>query len=279
MFRIDSHQHFWKYNAARDNWITDEMKIIRNDFLPPDLQTEMQRAGVGGCVAVQASQSEEETIFLLSLANEYSFIRGVVGWTDLCADDVEKKLQKYAESKIIKGFRHVLQSEANRALMLTPEFMKGIKKLQLFNFTYDILILPDQLQYLPEFLRQNPEQKFVIDHMAKPDIRHNKIEDWKKQIALAAQYPNVYCKISGLATEADWENWQPDDFTTCLDIVWEAFGANRVMFGSDWPVCLLATQYKQWTEVLENYTSSFSQSEKENFWGKNAALFYNLFDI
>ena len=279
MLRIDSHQHFWKYNAVRDSWITDEMAIIRNDFLPLDLQTEMQGAGIGGCVAVQADQSEEETQFLLSLAGEYSFIKGVVGWTDLCADDIGERLQEYEKIKMIKGFRHILQGETNQAYMLTPKFMKGIKKLRLFNFTYDILILPDQLQYLPELLQQNPEQKFVIDHLAKPDIKHNRTDDWKKRINLVARHPNVWCKISGLATEAGWHSWQPEDLTPYFDIAWEAFGANRLMFGSDWPVCLVATGYKEWVNVLENYTATLSEAEKDNFWGKNAASFYNLADL
>ena len=205
MLRIDSHQHFWKFNPVKDSWITDDMSIIRRDFMPADLHAEMQDGGVFGCVAIQADQSEKETEFLLSLATGFPFIKGVVGWVDLCANDIEEKLQQQAKEKKIKGFRHILQGETNPSFMLTPAFINGVKKLRSFDLTYDILIFPGQLQYLPEFLQQHPEQKFVIDHIAKPDIKHNKTEDWAKKINLVAQFPNVWCKISGMATEAGLE--------------------------------------------------------------------------
>lgn len=276
--RIDAHQHFWKFDAVRDNWITDEMNAIRKDFLPSDLQPELQRENIDGCVAVQANQSEEENEFLLSLAYENKLIKGIVGWVNLQADDIEERLFFYAVKKIIKGFRHVLQGEANRALMLTPSFSKGIAKLETFGFTYDLLILPDQLKYLPGFVQQHPEQKFVIDHMAKPDIKSGEIEDWKKEIRLVAQQPNVWCKISGMVTEADWKAWLPLHLTPYLDVVWEAFGADRIMFGSDWPVCLVASSYQRWVAVMKEYTATFSDDERAMFWGKNAVSFYGLED-
>ena len=275
---IDAHQHFWKFDPMRDSWITDDMNAIRKDFLPADLLPQLQRAGVEGCVAVQADQSEAQNDFLVSLASENDFIKGIVGWVDLRSADVEARLSFYAAEKKIKGFRHVLQGETDRALLLTPSFMNGISKLKLFGFTYDILILPDQLPYIPQFAQQHPEQKFVIDHLAKPAIKYSATEEWRKQIALAAQQPNVWCKVSGMVTEADWKAWTPQHLTPYLDAVWDAFGADRVMFGSDWPVCLVASTYQRWTDVMKAYTASFSDDEKDRFWGNNAISFYNLSD-
>ncbi len=276
---IDSHQHFWKFNPIRDSWITDDMSAIQKDFLPQHLQPELERVNIDGCIAVQADQSEEQNDFLIALANENDFIKGIVGWVNLRANNIEERLSFYAAEKKLKGFRHVLQGEANRALMLTPQFRNGISKLKRFNFTYDILIFPDQLQYLPQFLQQHPEQKFVIDHMAKPEIKNNNIDDWKKEIRLAARHPNVWCKVSGAVTEADPKAWQPQQLTPYLDVVWEAFGAERLMFGSDWPVCLVASSYGQWMSVLKDYTASFSEDEKRKFWGETASSFYNLTSV
>ena len=275
---IDAHQHFWKFDPMRDSWITDDMNAIRKDFLPADLLPQLQRAGVEGCVAVQADQSEAQNDFLVSLANENDFIKGIVGWVDLRSADIEARLSFYAAEKKIKGFRHVLQGETDRALLLTPSFMNGISKLKLFGFTYDILILPDQLAYIPRFAQQHPEQKFVIDHLAKPAIKYSATEEWRKQIKLAAQQSNVWCKVSGMVTEADWKAWTPQDLAPYLDAVWDAFGADRVMFGSDWPVCLGASTYQRWTDVMKAYTASFSDDEKDRFWGNNAISFYNLSD-
>ena len=276
MQKTDAHQHFWKFDAVRDSWITDEMEVIRKDFLPHHLIPELQAANIDGCVAVQADQSERETAFLLSLAKENDFIKGIVGWTDLSAENVEERLSFYASEKKIKGFRHIMQGEANKALMLTPRFMNGIAKLKQFDFTYDILISRDQLQYIPEFVEQHPYQKFVIDHLAKPSIKNGDSEEWKKQMHLIAQLPNVWCKVSGMVTEADWNAWQLLQLAPYLDVVWEAFGANRLLFGSDWPVCLIASSYQRWVSVMEEYTAPFSNDEKEKFWGKNAMDVYHL---
>ena len=278
MLRIDSHNHFWLFNKSRDSWITDEMSILRRNFLPSDLDTEMRAANMNGCISVQADQSEEETRFLLSLANKNPFIKGVVGWIDLCADNVEERLLYYAEEKKLKGFRHILQGETDRAFMLMPSFNKGIAALHTYGFVYDIIIHPDQLPFIHQFIKQHPQQKFVIDHIAKPNIKAKEINDWQTYMRRVAQFPNVYCKVSGVATEADWKRWQPADFVPYLEVVWNAFGAERVMFGSDWPVCLLATSYQRWIHTMEEYTASFSEDEKEYFWGKSASVCYNLAD-
>ena len=273
---IDAHQHFWKFDAQRDSWITDDMAVIRRDFLPHDLLPQLQEADMDGCVAVQASESEEENEFLLSLAAENNFIKGVVGWVDFCADDVEERLSFYAQNQTMKGFRHILQKEANRAFMSEPEFTKGIAKLNQFGFTYNILILHDQLPFIPKFIQQFPEQKFVIDHLAKPDIKKGEIKIWQKQMKEVAQHQNVWCKVSGMITEADWKTWQAEHLTPYLDAVWEVFGANRLMFGSDYPVCNVAGSYSQWVNILKAFTAQFSEDEKAAFWGKTAISFYNL---
>lgn len=274
--KVDAHQHFWIYEATRDSWITPEMSVIQRDFLPEDLLNEMEQAGIGGSIAVQTRQSEEENTFLLSLAAQHAFIKGIVGWIDLQAADVEDRLIFYSKEKKMKGFRHVLQGDAHRALMLRPAFMNGISKLAQFDFTYDILIYPDQLQYVPKLVQQFPEQKFVLDHLAKPYIKKREIAQWKKDITAVAQYKNTWCKVSGMITEAEWNHWQARDLRPYLDVVWEAFGAKRLMYGSDYPVCLVAGSYLQWVDVLKKYTSGLSSHEQALFWGRSAIGFYNL---
>ncbi len=276
MNRIDAHQHFWKFEPVRDSWITDEMKIIKKDFLPGDLYPLLQQNNLDGCVAVQADQSDEETRFLIELANENDFIKGVVGWVDLKANDIEKRLEHYKQFKIIKGFRHVLQGEQDRKFMLNAQFKNGIGLLKKNNYTYDILIYIDQLKYIKELVASFPEQKFVIDHLAKPAIKSRSIHEWKSDISAVAKYENVYCKISGMVTEADVNNWKQQDFIPYLDTVIEAFDIDRVMFGSDWPVCLVAASYHNVVEIATNYFSSFSATEQNKFFGVNAVEFYHL---
>ena len=209
--RIDAHQHFWNFDPVRDSWINDEMAIIQRDFTPEDLQTQLKENNLDGSVLVQCDQSEKENEFLLNHANNFDFIKGVVGWVDLQSDDVEDRLAYYHSFNKMKGFRHILQGESERAMMLRPAFMKGISKLKNFDFTYDILIYPDQIQYIDEFVKAFPDQKFVIDHIAKPNIKEKNIVEWKKGMEALAEYPNLYCKISGMVTEADWKNRGKDD--------------------------------------------------------------------
>ena len=274
--RIDAHQHFWKFDPLRDSWITNDMAVIRRDFLPGDLQPLLQQNGFDGCVAVQAGQTEEETCFLVDLAKESAFIKGVVGWVDLQAENSTERLEYFKRYEVVKGFRHILQGEKERDLMLHARFKKGIARLEQFNFTYDILIFPDQLKFARQLVSSFPNQKFIIDHLAKPHIKTKKIEEWKRDILQVAQYENVYCKISGLLTEADWQNWKKEDFFPYLDVAVEAFGSNRIVFGSDWPVSLLAGAYKKVVNVVADYFASFSKAEQDQFFGKNAIQFYNL---
>ncbi|MFI5187797.1 MAG: amidohydrolase family protein [Chitinophagales bacterium] len=276
MLRIDAHQHFWKFDPFRDDWITDEMAVIKKDFLPQNLWPLLQQNNLDGSVLVQSDQSEKENEFLLENAAEYDFIKGVVGWIDLQAKNVEERLTYYSSFKKIKGFRHVLQAERDRALMLKPSFKNGISKLKKFGFTYDILIFADQLKYIPEFVAAFPDQKFIIDHIAKPQIKYSKIEEWEKDMIKVAKQENVYCKLSGMVTEANWKKWKIEDFNPYIDVVVEAFGIQRILYGSDWPVCLVAATYKKMLNIVQNYFSSFSKNEQELFFGGNAVRFYNL---
>lgn len=276
MPRIDAHQHFWKFDPVRDSWINEEMSVIKRDFLPSDLQPILQQNGLDGCVVVQSDQSEKENEFQLSNAADFNFIKGVVGWVDLQSDTIEERLAYYQAFKKMKGFRHVLQGEKDRALMLKPAFMNGISKLQQFGFTYDILIFPDQLKYAAELVAAFPDQKFVIDHIAKPNIKDHVAGSWKEDIAALSSFENLYCKISGMVTEANWQGWTKDDFTPYMDTVVETFGTSRIMFGSDWPVCLVAASYSEMLGIVEDYFAPFSENERNKFFGQNAVQFYNL---
>jgi L-fuconolactonase len=276
MEKIDAHQHFWKFDLFRDKWITDEMSYLRRDFLPEDLFPYLVKNGFDGCVLVQVEQSENENRFLAGLADENDIIKGIVGWVDLQSSDVEERLANYKSFAKLKGFRHLVQDEFDRSIMLKPEFIRGIKALKQFNYTYDILIYPDQLRYVCRFIELFPGQRFVIDHLAKPYIKAKKIDIWKDEIMKVAAYENTYCKISGMVTEADWKGWKEQDFTPYLDVVVSAFGTERIMFGSDWPVCLLAGNYDDTINIVKNYFSTFSQNEKDKIFGLNAIKFYGL---
>lgn len=253
------------------------MSVIRKDFMPADLEPLLRAAGFDGCVAVQADPSEDENDFLLDHAGRHDFIKGVIGYVDLQSPGVEERLEWYRRYPKLKGWRHILQGERDRALMLRPAFKQGIGLLRKFGYTYDILIYPDQLGYTREFVAAFPDQPFVIDHMAKPYIKDRIITDeWKEAIRAVGAYGNTYCKISGIVTEADWKNWKPEHFKPYLDTVLEAFGTGRVLFGSDWPVCLVAASYEQVLRIVGDYFAAFSKDEQDAFFGGNAMKFYNL---
>lgn len=277
MDKIDAHQHFWQFDPVRDSWITWEMQAIRRDFLPDHLHPLLEEGGIDGTVLVQADQSETENEFLLGLADAYDFIKGVVGWVDLRHPEVEGRLSHYKTFPKMKGFRHVLQGENDRALMLNPNFKRGIGALASYGYTYDILIYPDQLGYSRELVAAFPDQPFVIDHIAKPHIKDRYItEEWRSAIHAVAAYPNVFCKISGMVTEADWHHWKPEHLRVYIDTVVEAFGTDRILYGSDWPVCLVAATYGQVLQVVKDYFADFSADEQAAFFGGNAINFYKL---
>ena len=285
MLRIDAHQHFWIYDPVRDSWIDEDMAALRRDFYPADLNPLLEETALDGCVSVQVDQSPADTAFLLKHAEAHAFVKGVVGWVNLQADDIEEQLAHYNGFPLLKGFRHVLQSEAERNFMLRPAFQRGIGLLNRYGFTYDILIYADQLPFATEFARRFPDQPMVLDHIAKPDIRGNAVgktngpgslHTWKQGIRSLASCDNVWCKVSGMMTEADWKNWKPEDFKPFLDEVVEAFGPQRLMFGSDWPVCLLAASYEDTARVIQDYFAPFSADEKNALFGGVATAFYKL---
>lgn len=272
---IDTHQHFWNYDATRHDWINEDMRAIKKDFLPEQLAPILKENKVEGCVSVQVDQTTEETDFLLALAKEHSFIKGVVGWVDLRASNLEDKLENYKDAKALKGFRHIIQGQA-AGFMLQPNLIQGLKKLATRNYTYDLLIYAHQLKEANELIKQVTELPIVIDHVAKPNIKDSEMEDWKKEITALAKYPNVYCKISGMATEANWETWTMAGLQPYLDTVVEAFGTERIMFGSDWPVCLVASSYAKWLNGVQKYFNTFSSTEQEAIFAGNAIKFYKL---
>lgn len=272
---IDTHQHFWKYDPVNYSWINDEMQVIRKDFLPGDLAVVVNEHKLQGSVAVQADQTEAETDWLLKLAANNDFIQGVVGWIDLRSDSIEERLRHYAQFKKLKGFRHILQGE-DPAFMLQESFLNGISKLQQFGFTYDILIMPKHLDASLELVERFPEQKFIIDHVAKPYIKEGKIDEWKEGMEKLAAHQHVYCKISGMVTEADWKNWTAELLKPYIDVVVNSFGIDRIMYGSDWPVCLVASSYSKWLQTIKDYFASYSAEEQEKIFSGNAIKFYNL---
>jgi L-fuconolactonase len=274
--KIDAHQHFWQFDPVRDSWITPAMEAIRRDFLPEDLRPLLERHGIEGCVAVQADQSEDETRFLLDLAETHRFVQGVVGWVDLRAADIRERLADFAEYPRLKGFRHVVQSEPDELFLLRTEFLNGLRALDEFGFTYDLLLYPNQLPVARECVSRLPNQKFVLDHLAKPYIKQGVLDKWKHDLRNLARRENVWCKLSGMVTEADWAHWQRADFRPYLDAALDAFGTERVLFGSDWPACLVAAEYDQVVEIVEEYFAGFSETERDRFWGGNATKVYQL---
>lgn len=273
--RIDSHQHFWKFDPVRDSWIDDSMQKIQRDFLPNDLLPLLNENKFQGCVAVQAHQSEEQTNFLVDLASKNDFIKGVVGWVDLLDKNIAERLHHFSAYKKLKGFRHVVQGEADD-FMLRNDFRNGIAALKPFDYTYDILIFHRQLPAAIDLVNRFPEQKFVIDHIAKPDIKSGNIASWEKYIKEIAKAENVWCKISGMVTEADWNKWQPNDLRPYLDVVFENFSTDKLMFGSDWPVCNLAGDYSKIVKTLEDYMAQLPAQEQQKIWNENAKSFYKL---
>ena len=274
--RIDSHQHFWRYSPTEHVWMTDTMRVIQRDFLPEDLQPLLAQLNFDGCVAVQARQSLEETRWLLELAEHNSFIRGVVGWVDLCSPDLPGQLEEFAKQPRLVGVRHVVQDEPDDEFMLRPEFRRGIAQLRDFGLTYDLLLFPKHLRIAVQLVKEFPDQPFVLDHIAKPAIADGVLSPWRENLQRLAQFPNVLCKLSGMVTETRWHAWQTDDFRPYLDTALEAFGTERVMIGSDWPVCTLSSDYPSTMQIVTEYVRQFSEPEQAAILGETCARFYGL---
>ena len=276
MPRIDAHQHFWHYDPWRDAWISEAMAVLRRDFLPADLAPLLAANLVDACVAVQADQSEAETQFLLDLARDHSFIRGVVGWVDLRSPQVAERLAHFASDRHFRGVRHLVQGEPNDEFLLQEDVVRGIRALTPLGLTYDLLLVPRQLRAATRLAAMLPDQRFVLDHIAKPLIKDGVLEPWASDLGALAMQPNVWCKLSGLITEADWASWKPTQLRQYLDVVVESFGVDRLMWGSDWPVCLLAGSYEEVREVIAEYLVRFSVDERTAIFGGNATTFYGL---
>jgi L-fuconolactonase len=273
--RIDAHQHFWHFEPERDGWITDEMALLRRDYLPEDLAPLLAEQSIDGTVAVQADQSEQETELLLGLAERQPFIKGVVGWVDLRAADLGARLEHFCTFPLFRGVRHIAQAEADDFLA-REDVVRGISRLGELGLTYDILVYAHQLPAALTLVERLPDQPFAVDHCAKPRIRDRALEPWAMHMRKLARHSNAYCKVSGLITEASWERWRPEDIRPYLDVVFEAFGANRLMFGSDWPVCLLAGSYGRVTELIDRYNEQLSAHERTEVFGGTAVRFYGL---
>lgn len=277
MKRIDAHQHFWKFDPIRDAWITSDMGVLQQDFMPQDLQPIIEENGVEACVVVQADQSLQETSFLLGLSAKYSFIKGVVGWVDLQSNQLEKQLDLFSEEKKLKGFRHIVQAEQDPNFLNRPAFLSGIKTLNKRSYTYDLLITSNQLPQAVDFAKNIPEDiPVVIDHLAKPNLLEKELDLWAIGIKALAEHPNFYCKLSGLVTEARWNRWELTDFELYINHILTCFGPERIIFGSDWPVCTLAASYNEVIDVVNHHIQRLSQGEQEMIWHKNAEAFYKL---
>lgn len=272
---IDSHVHFWNFDPVRDSWITEDMGKIRNDFMPKDILSTYQEIGIEGCIAVQANQSETETAFLLNLATENSIIKGIVGWTDLKAENLAERLAYWKKFELIKGWRHVLQAETDD-FILDDRFADGVKTLNQFGYTYDLLCYHTQLKSIIKLVDKLPEQPLVLDHCGKPDVKTQALKAYEENIKILAQNPYLSCKISGLLTEADWLNFTENQIFNCLDIVFKHFGVDRIMYGSDWPVVLVSRPYTDWFNLVQKYVAQFTEEEKLKIFGGNAKQFYNL---
>ena len=278
--RIDAHQHFWMYSPAQYGWISDEMAELKRDFLPKDLKPllvgQAFDGSVDGSIVVQARQDLDETRWLLELADENDFVKGVVGWVDLCSSDLPAQLEEFAANGKFVGVRHIVQGEADDEFMLRPDFQRGIARLAEHGFAYDLLLYPRHLPVAVKLVREFPEQRFVLDHIAKPAIADGLMDPWQRDIRELGQFDNVFCKLSGMVTEARWKEWTPQDFWPYLDVVCEAFGRGRLMIGSDWPVCTLSGSYEETMGIVADYVRQSMPDETDDILGANCMRFYGV---
>jgi L-fuconolactonase len=274
--RLDAHQHFWTYSPTEHTWMTDNMGILKHDFLPQDLEPLLARIGFDGCIAVQARQNLEETRWLLELAEQHAFIKGVVGWVDLRSDRLSAQLERFASHPKLVGVRHVVHDEVDDNFMLRPDFRCGIAQLLDFNLTYDLLLFPKHLPVAVQLAKEFPQQPFVLDHIAKPRIARGLVSPWREDLQTLAKLPNVFCKLSGMVTEAKWNQWRPTEFHRYLDVVLDAFGSNRLMIGSDWPVCTLSGEYEAVMKIVIGYIEKLPLAAQAEILGDNCARFYQI---
>jgi L-fuconolactonase len=274
--RIDAHQHFWRYSPTEHTWMTDKMGMLKHDFLPQELEPLLTGIGFDGCIAVQARQNLEETRWLLELAEQHTFIKGVVGWVDLRSDRLSAQLERFASHPKLVGVRHVVHDEADDDFMLRADFRCGIAQLLDFGLTYDLLLFPKHLPVAVHLVEEFPAQPFVLDHISKPSIAEGVVSPWREDLQTLASLPNVFCKLSGMVTEAKWNQWRPADFHRYLDIVFEAFGSGRLMIGSDWPVCTLSGEYDRVMKIVMDYVQGLPLTAQAEILGDNCARFYQI---
>ena len=274
--RIDAHHHFWKYNPPEYGWISDSMAVLRRDFLPADLKSEISNADIEGVISVQARQSLDETQWLLDLAEQNAFIRGVVGWVPLVSQNVGSHLERFAKRPRLRAVRHVLQDEADDNYMLRDDFNRGLALLKDFDLRYDILIYERHLPQSIQLVDRHPNQIFILDHLAKPQVKAGHLSPWRENLRELARRPNVFGKLSGLVTEADWKHWTSAQIRPCLEVALDAFGPSRLMFGTDWPVCLLASSYGQWHRLVNDFIAPLAPAEQDRIMGLTATHAYGL---
>jgi L-fuconolactonase len=276
---IDAHHHLWKFNEADYAWMDKSMSILKKDYLPADLEKQLGGTDVVGTVVIQARQNLDETRWLLEMAGRYPFIKGVVGWFDLCSENLQAQLNEFTDNRRLVGARHVIHDEPDDDFMLRPTFVKGMEKLVQYNLSYDLLLFPKHLQRAFELVSLFPDQRFVLDHLSKPFIKAGIMDPWREEIAALASQSNVWCKISGMVTEADHEHWKYEDFIPYLDTVIEAFGTDRIMLGSDWPVCRLAGEYHQVMDIPARYFNDLDPSDMEKIFSLNCIECYELTNL
>jgi len=274
--RIDAHQHFWNHDPIKHFWINDDMKVIKRDFSPGDLAPLLKESKFDGTIAVQADETMAETTFLLDLARKNDYIKAVVGWVDLRKEAVEEDLLMLKSQQKLAGFRCIMQGTEDEAYLKNSVFLKNVSRLTQFDFTYDLLVFHNQMESLVRFTDKLQDNRLILDHIGKPDIKNKQIKQWKEQLRILSFNPNIYCKLSGMLTEADHQRWTYDDIMPYMETAAEYFGVDRLCFGSDWPVCLLAGSFKQVHDVVDRFVEQLNTTEREKIFGTNTAAFYKI---
>ena len=274
--RIDAHQHFWQYNPNTQGWITDEMSLLMRDFSPKELQKEIEALDFQGTIAVQAEETLAENHYLNNLAASNNFIKGIVGWMDLRDKYAVEKMHELKAIQKLVGFRTITQGAPDEKYLSNRQYIDNVKLLSEFNYTYDLLIHHSQMNSLVRFTDQLPDNRFILDHIGKPDIKNKQIKSWRSEIKNLAANPNIYCKLSGITTEADYKQWTYEELYPYIETVAEYFGIDRLCFGSDWPVCLVAGSYSTTYSVIEKFSQQVTEKERAKIFGLNTKEFYKL---